>query len=75
MFNKYGPQTRAVLEALLTKCQDEGMVGGLDNVIICKIPTLNQMGTPFQLIQPFGTRAGFEQAVHDLQSALYERSA
>lgn len=29
------------------------------------------MGTPFQLIQPFGTKAGFEQAVHDLQTELY----
>jgi type I restriction enzyme R subunit len=30
------------------------------------------MGTPFQLIQPFGTKAGFEQAVHDMQAALYQ---
>jgi hypothetical protein len=29
------------------------------------------MGTPFQLLQPFGTKAGFEQAVLELQAALY----
>ena len=75
VFTKYGSQARAVLEALLTKYQDEGVVGGLDNVKILEIPPFNQMGTPFQLILPFGTKAGFEQAVHDLQSALYERSA
>ena len=71
VFTQYGPQARAVLEALLTKYQDEGVVGGLDNVKILEIPPFNQMGMPFQLIKQFGTKAGFEQAVHDLQTALY----
>lgn len=72
IFTRFGPQARAVLEALLDKYQDEGVVGGLDNVKLLEIPPFNQMGTPFQLIQPFGTKAGFEQAVHDLQAALYQ---
>jgi type I restriction enzyme R subunit len=72
VFTKYGPQARAVLEALLAKYQDEGVVGGLDNVKLLEIPPFNQMGTPFQLIQPFGTKAGFERAVHDMQAALYQ---
>ena len=71
VFTQYGPQALAVLEALLTKYQDEGVVGGLDNVKILEIPPFNQMGMPFQLIKQFGTKAGFEQAVHDLQTALY----
>jgi len=71
IFTKFGPQARAVLEALLEKYQDEGVVAGLDNVEILAIKPFNQMGTPFQLIQPFGTKAGFEQAVHDMQAALY----
>lgn len=75
IFTKFGPQARAVLEALLAKYQDDGVVGGLDNVKLLEIPPFNQMGTPFQLIQPFGTKAGFEKAVHELQTALYEKSA
>ncbi len=75
VFTKYGPQARAVLEALLTKYQDDGIVGGLDNVRILEIPPFNAMGTPFQLIKEFGTRAGFEAAVHELQAALYQQSA
>ncbi len=71
VFTQYGPQARAVLEALLTKYQDEGVVGGLDNVKILEIPPFNQMGMPFQLIKQFGTKAGFEHAVHELQTALY----
>ncbi len=71
----YGPQARAVLEALLAKYQDEGVVGGLDNVKMLEIPPFNSMGTPFQLIKQFGTKAGFEQAVHELQAALYQEVA
>jgi len=75
VFTKFGPQARAVLEALLTKYQDDGVVGGLDNVKLLEIPPFNQMGTPMQLIRPFGTKAGFEQAVHELQAALYQEVA
>jgi type I restriction enzyme R subunit len=75
VFTKYGPQARAVLEALLNKYQDDGIVGGLDNVRILEIPPFDAMGTPFQLIKEFGTRAGFEAAVHELQAALYQQSA
>ena len=72
VFTKYGPQARAVLEALLDKYQDEGMVAGLDNVRVLAVQPFNAMGTPLQLIKQFGTKAGFEQAVHELQAALYE---
>ena len=75
VFTKYGPQARAVLEALLAKYQDEGIVGGLDNVKMLEIPPFDAMGTPFQLIKEFGTRAGFENAVHELQAALYQETA
>jgi len=75
VFTKYGPQARVVLEALLTKYQDEGVVGGLDNVHILEIPPFSEMGTPFQLIMEFGSKAGFEDAVHELESALYQEIA
>jgi type I restriction enzyme R subunit len=32
------------------------------------------MGTPLQLINEFGDRAGFERAVHEMQSALYQEA-
>lgn len=74
-FTKYGPQARAVLEALLAKYQDEGLVTGLDDVRVLQVPPLSQMGTVTQLIKSFGSKAGFEQAVHQLQDALYQESA
>jgi type I restriction enzyme R subunit len=75
VFTKYGPQARAVLEVLLAKYQDEGIVTGLDNTKILEIPPFNTMGTPIQLIKQFGSRASFEQAVHELQAALYQEVA
>ena len=33
------------------------------------------MGTPMQLMRPFGSRADFEQTVHALQAAIYQESA
>lgn len=74
-FTKYGPQARVVLEALLAKYQDEGLVTGLDDVRMLQVPPLSQMGTVTQLIKSFGGKAGFEQAVHQLQDALYQESA
>lgn len=75
IFTKYGAQARTILEALLDKYQDEGVVGELDKVKILEIPPFNGMGTPLQLINQFGSKAGFESAVHELQAALYQEIA
>jgi type I restriction enzyme R subunit len=74
VFTKYGPQARTVLEALLQKYQDEGILG-LDDPRILQIAPFDAMGTPLQLIREFGSRADFEQAVHELQAALYQEAA
>jgi type I restriction enzyme R subunit len=71
VFTKYGEQARAVLNALLDKYQDEGVLD-LENPQVLRISPFDRMGTPVQLIGHFGSRADFEQAVHELQSALYQ---
>lgn len=75
VFSRYGPQARAVLEALLAKYQDEGVVAELDNVRILQIPPFNAMGTQLELVRCFGGKADFERAVHELQTALYAEAA
>ncbi len=74
VFTKYGAQARAVLEALLQKYQDQG-VFNLDDPKVLQIPPFTTMGTPMQLIKEFGTRQDYEQAVHEMQSALYEKAS
>ena len=71
VFNKYGDKAQAVLDALLTKYADEGVLN-LDDTNVLKIPPLNTLGTPIELVRAFGGKPGFEKAVHDLQSELYK---
>jgi type I restriction enzyme R subunit len=74
VFTKYGPQAHAVLDALLAKYADEGVLN-LDDAKVLRIAPFTTLGTPVQLIRAFGGRVGFEQAVHELQSALYQETA
>jgi type I restriction enzyme R subunit len=74
VFAKYGEQARAVLHALLDKYADEGVLN-LDDTNVLRIPPLNTLGTPVQLIKAFGGKAGFEDAVHALQNELYQEVA
>ena len=74
VFSKYGAQARTVLDALLSKYADEGVLN-LDDTKVLRIPPFTELGTPVQLINAFGGREGFVQAVRDLQSALYQEAA
>jgi len=74
VFTKYGTQARAVLEALLQKYQDHGMVC-LNDPRVLQIMPFDKMGTPVQLIKQFGSRANYELAIQELQSALYQEIA
>ena len=74
VFATYGEQARAVLRALLDKYADEGVLN-LDDTNVLRIPPLNTLGTPVQLIKAFGGKAGFEDAVHALQNELYQEVA
>jgi type I restriction enzyme R subunit len=74
VFTKYGPQARAVLNALLEKYRDEGVLN-LDDTNVLRIAPFNGMGSVVQLIKAFGGKEGFEKAVHELQDALYQETA
>ena len=74
VFSRYGEQARAVLEALLTKYADEGVLN-LDDAAVLSIVPFNRMGTPVELVRAFGGKLDFERAVHDLQSELYKETA
>lgn len=74
VFTKYGPQARAVLDALLDKYRDGGVLN-LDDANVLKVTPFTTMGSVVQLIKAFGGKEEFEQAVHELQDALYVESA
>jgi type I restriction enzyme R subunit len=70
VFTKYSPQARAVLDALLAKYADEGVLS-LDDANVLKLAPFSAMGSVVQLVKTFGGKEGFEQAVQQLQTALY----
>jgi len=74
VFTKYGPQARAVLEALLEKYSNDGVIS-IDDPKILKINPFSGMGTEVELIRAFGKKNDYIRAVHEMQTALYEESA
>ena len=69
-FTKYGEQARRVLEALLDKYADEG-VEHIEETEILTISPFTELGTPVEIIRAFGGLDAYEQAIHELEQALY----
>jgi type I restriction enzyme R subunit len=69
-FSKYGDQARRVLEALLDKYADEG-IAQIEQTQILTISPFTELGTPIEIIRSFGGLVLYQQAVHDLEQALY----
>ncbi|MFC3205612.1 EcoAI/FtnUII family type I restriction enzme subunit R [Aquamicrobium soli] len=74
VFTRYGPQARAVLDALLEKYRDEGVLN-LDDANVLKVTPFTAMGSVVQLINAFGGKQGFDQAVREMQDAIYQETA
>ena len=53
VFSKYGDQARVVLDALLNKYADEGVIN-LNDTSLLRIRPFTELGTPVQLINVFG---------------------
>ncbi|MHC2480964.1 EcoAI/FtnUII family type I restriction enzme subunit R [Rhizobium leguminosarum] len=71
VFGRYEGKARAVLDVLLAKYADEGVLT-LDDANVLRIPPANTLGTPVELVRAFGGKLAFEQAVHDMQNAIYD---
>lgn len=69
-FGKYGEQAKAVLEALLDKYADEGVVH-IEETQILNISPFSDLGTPIEIIKQFGGIEKYHDAVQELEQALY----
>lgn len=69
-FTKYGPQVRAVLEALLQKYADSGLAD-LESPKVLQLDPFAKMGTPVELVKAFGGPKHFSAAVRELEQQLY----
>lgn len=70
-FTRYGPQARAVMEALLDKYADQGL-DSLESPDALKVIPFTSMGTPVEIIKSFGGRKQYLAALRDLESQLYQ---
>ena len=70
IFTKYGPQAQVVLNALLDKYADAG-IGSVEDGQILRLKPLSDLGTPVELVRSFGGKEQFDQAIRDLETALY----
>ena len=61
---------RRVLEALLDKYADSGIESVEDGQIL-RLKPLSDLGTPMELVKAFGGKPQFDQAIRDLETALY----
>ncbi len=70
-FAKYGARARAVLEALLDKYADEGVIK-IEQAKVLNLRPFSDIGTPVEIVNTvFGGKAAYEQAVRDLEDQIY----
>jgi type I restriction enzyme R subunit len=76
-FAKYGETARKVLEALLEKYADEG-IGAVEGAFeksriidFLMLPPFNAFGMPLQLINEFGGKEQYLQAIRELEQQIY----
>lgn len=70
-FTKYGDQARKVLESLLDKYADEG-VENIESMEILRVKPLTDFGSPIEIIQEFGSKVAYLEAVKELEMELYK---
>jgi len=70
VFTKYGELARNVLDTLLDKYADEGVLPGEDLKVL-KVSPLDKLGTPVELVKAFGGKDSFANAITQLTRQIY----
>ncbi len=73
-FTKYGEQARKVLEALLDKYADEG-IENIEDINILNVNPLDKFGTLIEIIDLFGGKEQYFNALSELEQEIYKRVA
>jgi type I restriction enzyme R subunit len=73
-FSQYGETARQVLDGLLEKYAEAG-IEPIEDRKILNLDPFNRLGSPVELIQAFGGKEGYKQAVRELEDALYHQQA
>ncbi len=69
-FTKYGEKALQVINALLNKYADEGIVH-IEDMGILNVQPISDLGTPIEIINAFGGRDKYLEALHEIEIQLY----
>jgi type I restriction enzyme R subunit len=69
-FTKYGDKARVIINALLEKYADEG-IENIEDLSVLRIEPFNDFGTPAEIVQMFGGRDKYLDAIGELENELY----
>ena len=70
-FTRYGDLARAVLDSLLEKYADDGLLD-LENPAIITLEPIKRLGTAPEIVRAFGGKPAYDQAIKELTTHLYE---
>lgn len=73
-FTKYGDKAQMVLNSLLDKYAEDGLLT-IENTEVLKLDPLNNLGTPIELIKAFGSKQVYIEALKELETQLYNTTA
>lgn len=72
-FAKYGEQAKQILDGLLDKYVEDGIVS-IEDTKVLKLKPLSEIGSPVELVRAFGKREDYENAVDELEIELYKQA-
>ena len=67
---RYSETAREVMNALLDKYADEGIVP-IEDFTVLNVQPITEIGTPLEIINAFGGRDRYLQAIRELERELY----
>jgi len=70
-FTKYGDKAQMVINSLLDKYADDGLLT-IESTEVLKLNPLNKIGTPIELIKAFGGKNQYIEALNEIKQSLYE---
>ncbi len=73
-FNKYEGASKEVLNALLDKYTDAG-IEPIEDVKVLTLAPFSQIGAPMELINIFGGKPGYTEAVKHLEDEIYKKTS
>ncbi len=73
-FSKYEGASKQVLDALLDKYTDDG-IEPIEDMKVLTIAPFSNIGAPMELLQAFGGKPGYTEALKDLENQLYQQTS